>query len=439
MKTWCSRLLLASLCLAIGLTGTVYAADRIPLAALPAAVGPRAAPDPDTARGGPALPPPQPDGEFLLAAGETDLYHPSIAAGGMLVWYTHGPAGMDVQGLLLGADGSTPGKIQEIAGGPGDQAMPFIVNDAEHGGYLVVWHDQRGGVADIYGRFLDAAGRPQGAAFALSTAKGDQLRPTAAYIPAADAFLVVWQDGRAAAEPDLYARLVPAYSSSALGGGTKALGREWAVSSSPGGQYIPTTACETARAQCLVVWQDDRYADDLHTDVVAQLVDASGEKRVGQEIDVAIAADYQYSPVVVFNPVSAEYLVVWDDDISARRLSLAGRPLGAKIPISLESPYQYKPAVAVMADGTYLIVWEDLRGLGKRGADIYGQWLSAAGLPLGGNLALSADLHNQYSPALAAGTGWGPGDLIVIWEDDRAGDTTLALYGAWLSRSTGGR
>jgi hypothetical protein len=338
---------------------------------------------------------------------------------------------MDILGLLLGKDGDTPGETLLIAGGPGDQAMPFVVGDVEHGGYLVVWHDQKTTVVDIYGRYLDAAGRPQGAAFAISTAKGDQLRPTAAYVPAAEGFLVVWQDGRANnKEPDIYGRIVPTYAASSLGGGTKPLGKEWGICSSRGGQYIPTVACDD---QCLVVWQDDRRFTDLFTDIMAQLVDASSQTAIGKEVDVAVAIDYQYSPVVTFNPVSDEYLVVWDDDISARRLSRSGQLLGGKIAISLESPHQYKPAVAVMDDGTYLIVWEDLRNLAKRGADIYGQWLSAAGRPLGRNLSLSTDPHNQYSPTMIAGAGGGPADFLVIWEDDRAGDATLALYGEWLS------
>jgi hypothetical protein len=438
MKKWVSRLLLMSLCLGIGLVGTAYAADRVSVAAIPESIRPCSYIDPDMRVDELVLPPPQPDGEFPIAQGGTDFYHPSIAPGGMVVWYAHGSAGMDVMGLLLGADGVTPGEDRLIAGGPGDQMMPFVASDTEHGGYLVVWHDQRADIVDIYGRYLDTAGRPQGDVFAVSTANGDQLRPTAAYVPAADAFLVVWQDSRTSEEPDIYGRLVPTYASSSSGGGTEPLGKEWAITSSRGGQYIPTVTCEAARTQCLVVWQDDRRFSSLFTDVMAQLVDADPGAAIGDEIDVAVGVDYQYSPVVVFNPVSDEYLVVWDDDISARRLSLSGRLLGDKISISLESPYQYKPAVAVMEDGTYLIVWEDLRNLGARGADIYGQWLSTTGLPLGSNLALSTDRHNQYSPAMVAGAGWGPGDFVVIWEDDRASDTTLSLYGEWLSRSDGG-
>jgi hypothetical protein len=435
---WIRYLLLAGLGLSLLLPCIAHASAPSPLPAIGASNRWFYYPDSGTPADEPKHPPLQPDHEALIAQGKTDFYHPSVAAGGMIVWYAQGTEGMDVLGVHLNADGSSPGGDPiVIADGPGDQALPFVASDARQGGYLVVWHDQRDGTADVYARYLDSEGRPQGDPFVISDAQGDQLRPTAAYVTAANGFLVVWQDSRLGGAPDVYARLVPSYSASQLGGGTQRLGKEFVVSAAVGGQFIPTAACETARPQCLVVWQDDRHAATLFTDVVGRLVNAAGGATIGDEIDVAVASNYQYSPMAVFNPVSAEYLVVWDDDISARRVSLAGQPLGSKVQISLESPHQFKPAVAVAKDGTYLIAWEDLRNLDTRGADIYVQWLSADGRPLGANLALSSDRHNQYSPVVVAGQGWGPKDVFVVWEDDRAAGATLSLYGEWLSRGEG--
>ncbi len=380
----------------------------------------------------------QPDTEFLVAQAGVDYFHPSVAVGGMVVWYARGARGMDIMGLKLLNKGRTPGATEVIADGAGDQEFPFVANDANKGGYLVAWHDLAGKDADVYARYLDQDGRFQGDPFAVVTAKGDQLRPTIAYVPAADGYLVVWQDGRtSAANPDVYARLVPSYATSVPGGGTRGLGKEFAVTTASGGQFIPTAACESGRPRCLVTWQDNRFASTLLTDVVGQLVDAGAASTLDQEIQIAVTTNFQYSPTPAFNPVSAEYMVVWDDDISARRVSLAGVPQGSKLQVSLESPYQYKPTAAVAKDGTYLVVWEDLRNLSTRGADLYGQWLSSAGRPEGRNFALSQDRHNQYSPAVVSGQGWGPEEFFVIWEDDRTAGGTLALYGEWLSPSEG--
>ncbi len=437
MKMRFGHLLLTGLCLFLLMPGATGAAGKLTGTNRAADGGRLEYPDPGVEIKEPLHLPPAQDREISIAMGATDLYRPSVAADGMIVWYSRGTAGMGVFGLRLGADGVTPGKIQVIADGPGDQTLPFVAADPEHGGYLVVWQNQGDTTADIYACYLDAKGQPLGAAFALAAAAGEQLRPTAAYVAAADGYLVVWQDGRAAGEPDIYARLVPTYGASSLGGGKQPLGKEFAVSTASGGQFIPTAACETARPQCLVAWQDNRKAAVFFTDVVGRIVDAAAGNTVGDEIAVAVASDYQYSPVVAFNPISQEYLVVWDDDISARRISPAGQPLGGKIYISLESPAQYKPVVAVAPDGTYLIVWEDLRNLEKRGADIYGQWLSSSGRPLGTNLALVAERHNQYSPAIVAGQGSESARFLIVWEDDRASGATLSLYGLWVSRSAG--
>jgi hypothetical protein len=239
-------------------------------------------------------------------------------------------------------------------------------------------------------------------------------------------------------DPNIHARSVPSFRTSQLGDGELPLGDEFVISAAAGGQYIPTIACETDRPYCLVAWQDNRNAEWLFTDIMGYLVRADTGSTIGDEIQVAAESDFQYSPVVAFNPVSSEYLVVWDDDISCRRVSRDGQLLGRKIYVSLESPHQYKPAVAVGEDGTYLIVWEDLRNLNDRLADIFGQWLSSTGQPQGANFALSEDPNNQYSPTVVAGQGWGQESFLILWEDDRTSEAILSLYGRWLPVGSGG-
>ena len=369
--------------------------------------------------------------EFPIVRGPDDLLRPAVANGELMVWYGQGDEGLDIFGLRLQLDESsgehTQGEPFLIAGAPGDQAVPAVASSAADGSYLVVWHSQRssGADSDVYARYLDADGHPRGDFFAISAAEGDQLRPDVAYAPHADTFVVVWQDDRAGNDVDLYARLVPA--------GGPPLGEEFVVSSAFSDQLIPAVACETERSRCLVVWMDDRHNSFFYTDIMSRLVDAASGEALGDKIDVAVEQWYQDSPTVIYNPVSAEYLVVWNDDISCRRVSRDGQPQGAnRIDVSLESPFQWKPAVAVDSNGQYLIVWEDGRNQDSRGTDIYGQWLSPDGVPLGVNFALSTDGHNQYWPALT----FDPhtGDYFAVWEDERDGGA-IALYGQVLSPS----
>ncbi len=369
--------------------------------------------------------------DFLIAQGTTDLLRPMVAAGGMVVWYSQGADGMDVFGLRIGQGGSVGDKPMLIAGGAGDQTIPAIaVNKA--GGYLVVWQQRQGNGGDLYARYLASDGRPQGDPFAIVTAEGDQLRPSIAYVPASDTFLVAWQDARAGGPPDVYARLVPSGSGSTPG-------TEFVVSDVLGNHLIPTAACETGKPVCLVVWQDDRNVMAQGTDVYGRLVDVARNAVMGEEIAVAVEPEYQFSPEVAFNPVSAEYMVVWNDNISARRVSRTGQPLGDQISISRESPFQYKPAVAVGTDGSYLIVWEDLRDVTNGATKIYGQWLSPSGALAGPNFALSTDPRNQYSPSLTFSARAGGGAFLAAWEDARGGSGHLAVYGQWILSAAGGQ
>ncbi|MBL7064942.1 MAG: hypothetical protein ISS49_12160 [Anaerolineae bacterium] len=364
--------------------------------------------------------------EFPIVQGPDDLLRPAIANGDLMIWYAQGGDGLDVFGLRLDNDGRSQGEPLLIGGGPGDQAVPSIASSTEGGNYLVVWHSQRSSDADsdIYARHLDAEGRPQGDSFAICIAEGDQLRPAVAYAPDANIFVVAWQDNRMG-NVDLYARLVPVADGSA-----PALAKEFVVSSVSSDQLIPSVACETEGPHCLVVWMDNRNNSFFYTDIMGRLVNAASGDAIGDKIDVAVERWYQDSPAAVYNPVSAEYMVVWNDDISCRRVSRDGQPLGAKVEVSLESPFQYKPVVAIDADGKYLIVWEDGRNQDSHGTDIYGQWLSSAGVPMGINFALSTDSHNQYWPALAFDQNTGA--FFAVWEDDR-NNGNLALYGQMLS------
>jgi len=242
------------------------------------------------------------------------------------------------------------------------------------GEYLVVWRDSRNfGTRswDIYGRRVEADGTPIGADFLISGpgATETEWRPSVAYNSADDEYLVVWGDARQSATrgDDVYGRRVK-------GDGTP-IGADFRISG-PGA-----------------------IADDL-------------------------------TPVVAYNSVAHEYLVVWADlrsfdgrkeDIYARRVKADGTPTGVDTRICgpKATEGEWEPAVAYNpAANQYLVVWADSRNP-TRGWDIYGRRVTAEGAPTGGELRISGTgaKGTDLYPALA----YNPSadEYLVIWQDQR--------------------
>ncbi len=179
---------------------------------------------------------------------------PAVAFGGtnhMVVWQdTRGgtqdiyAARVDATGLVLDPSGVA------VSAALTDQTAPAIAfNGTSH---LVVWQDLRGGTLDIYGSRLTTAGVVTDATgFVISDAALAQAAPSVASDGAA--WLVAWQDGRAANQ-DVYAARV-----AAAGTVTDAAGV--ALTSNVADQVAPSVVFDGY--DYVVAWQDLQSAISL--------------------------------------------------------------------------------------------------------------------------------------------------------------------------------
>ena len=176
------------------------------------------------------------------------------------------------------------------------------------------------------------------------------------------------------------------------------------IASAPHKQWYPRLAAGSD-GRALVVWED--YRKDGPGDIIGTLVDAAGKVQSPAGVDLSQNASYQYDPVVASN--GKTYLVVWGDsrnqyayDVYGTRVSMAGKVLDPQgTAISTASPKNPKNLMAMASDGSdYLVVWAEYRNSEGRYA-IFGKRVSAAGKPLGADFRIS-DQSNAYSaPALA--------------------------------------
>jgi hypothetical protein len=131
----------------------------------------------------------------------------------------------------------------------------------------------------------------------------------------------------------------------------------------------------------------------------------------------------------------AMVLVAWEspgqdgsgDGVFVRRSGRGGDGAPEEVQVNTYTTNaQDDPAIAALADGTFVVAWEST-GQDGSGEGVYARLLSAAGEPTGAEFAVATrTTGNQDTPAVAALAG---GGFVVAWEDgaeDGDGETVMA-------------
>jgi hypothetical protein len=164
----------------------------------------------------------------------------------------------------------------------------------------------------------------------------------------------------------------------------------------------------------LVVWQ--QIPQDLSGwDIAGARVGTNGSVLGPTGIVISSAPNTQGNPAIAFD--GSKFLVVWEDqrsdsrgDIYGARVAPAGTVLDASgIPVSTAAGAQHEPAVA--ANGRFLVVWRDDRGLGfaADADDIVGARVADNGVvrdPSGFAITNSNDLESEPAVAARSENGW---------------------------------
>jgi len=286
-----------------------------------------------------------------------------------------------------------------------DQHRPSIAFDGTN--YLVVWQDNRiyfrdisgARVHDIFGTrmspsgtVLDTVGIP------ICTADSNQVSPSLAFDGAN--YVVVWEDYRRGAEPDIYGARVDVSGTVLDPSGIE-------IMAAGGSQSDPCIASDGTNS--LVLWRDSRgmAATDIWGARVAQ--DGSVIDPLG--FPVTWDTVYQDYPTVAFD--GTNYLVVWQDyrgadaDVYGVRLSQSMIPLDSTIAICTAPDYQYKPSVGYGGTG-YFVAWYDVSG--RR---VYGTRVDTSGVVLdpSGTVVCTMALGGAPSPVFDGE------DYLVTWSD----------------------
>lgn len=315
-----------------------------------------------------------------------------VTAGGALAGpaAANGPIGSEKRFSSVGVTGLTTI----------DDPRPAVAHDPVNGRYIVVWADQIvSGATEIYGRLLTADGDPAGPAFQISE-MGDSetdaytaFSPAVAFDPVGREFIVVWsgdddtewpvgEETKALAdgEFEIFGQRLQLDGKSIGADDFRISFTGPGASETGDGAYDafrPAVAVNGSDGTVAVVWRGEEDVDD-NFEIQGRILDQD-RLAVGEERPLSVQgppANKEYAagdPDIVWNPVSREYMVVWDGDdnvdgvtdgayeVWTQRTDESLAEIGADDQRISRTPFSrdaVRPSVAVNGlTGTYLVAW----------------------------------------------------------------------------------
>lgn len=293
----------------------------------------------------------------------------------VVIEYAYSDTDHDILARRVAANGTLPGADLAIATSTRSQSRPSVAYNPVTNTYLVVYEELIGSdefaYKAVYGVLVSAVGNA-GTPFAISSGTMGAAAPDVAYGQAAGQYLVVWQDRRAApASYDILGQRVTA--AGALTGSPILVGA-WDAD-----QLLPGVTYNGDAGEFLVVWEDHHWGDANGSDIYGQRVGSDGSLRGGFVPVANHATRHMTRPDVAYNAATRNYLVIWDyvysatdHDVYARRVAYDGTQPDTELAISNTGYQERTPAVAAGSGSTLLMVWEDSRNAGM-GYDVYGE------------------------------------------------------------------
>jgi S-layer family protein len=291
-----------------------------------------------------------------------------------------------------------------------DLAFPRVAADPS-GAFVVVWADDA--KPAVFGRRFDPTGVPRGAEFRVnvSPVSGAQ-RPDVA-VDATGRAVAVWSNAGAAANTTVNGLGAPlGVFGRPFDAAGRATGPEFSITS--------TSAYETSLAATpsgfVVAWSNDTLSD-YGGGIVGRRIDVAGNP-LGPEFAINNnATGFQYLPSVAAAD-SGAFVVAWASDdmgteVRARRFDAGGVALARDFKVNTAPAYGAIPAVAMAADGGFVVVWTNADS-------VRGQRFAAAGTPLGAEFTVnSAPAPGLYPASVSSDKS---GNFTVLWEAGAGGD-----------------
>jgi hypothetical protein len=214
---------------------------------------------------------------------------------------------------FIATDGTLMGQAVRLTNASGDSDWPDVVATVD--GFAVAWQDERNSMAgsDVWVRRFDAQGRPLAAEIRVTDATGAQGNPILK--TNGQGFVVAWHDGRGGRGRDIFLRRLDASLQPVVA--------EVRVSDEPADSAWPDLAWNGVAREWAVVWHDARFQETeiLMRRYSEMLQPLSAEVRITNETGASSYPSidfngFQYGlswqdardgqPAIMFAPVNAQ-------------------------------------------------------------------------------------------------------------------------------------
>ena len=313
------------------------------------------------------------------------------------------------------------------------QKNPAIAVD-DSGNFVVTWEskgqDDADGKSGVYARVFDNTGTAlSGDILVNETTAGDQKDASVA-MDASGNLIVSWTSTDTDGFKDVYVRL---FDSDGV-----ALSGETLVNEFTGGDRGKASVVADDDGNFVVAWESKNQDDDAGTNkkgVYARVFDDTGVAVTGEVVVSETTSDDQ-KDVAIAMEADGDFVVAWSskgqDDADGRegvyyRMfdSAGAAQTGELITNQETSDAQKSPAVAIDAEGNFIIAWSS-KGQDADKEGVFARQFDADGTAQGNEFQINVEETGaQKSPSVAMDAA---GDYIVAWESKNQDGSKEGIY-----------
>lgn len=333
-----------------------------------------------------------------------------------LAGYTSGSStlgdasGSAVKAQLYAADGSkVGGEFLVNTQTNGSQASP-VVTGLSNGGFVVSWQDQNSTSGDIKAQIYGANGAQVGGEFLInSVTANNQNTPAITGLPNGG-FVVAWTNQGSVA-PDIKAQVYDA-------NGAK-VGSEFLVNSASANFDQERASIATlSNGDFVVTWNDFRTGN---WEVRGQVFHpgASGATKVGSEFTVDTAYYNNRMVAGVTGLANGNFVISFEDtsgEVRAQVFTAGGNKVGSEFQVNTQTGgNQGFSSITALTGGGFVVTWSDEGTADGSGSGIKAQVYDAAGNKIGGEYIVNSQTNSyQYYPTVSA---LANGGFVISWQD----------------------